>query len=181
MISPADEAEGISKTLSLLGITDGDVTGKDAGFCEFQNGLIATRKLYWDTVTVDSQTFLNAPSPDPYIYCDSTAALTADTGDGSPQDSDGDTVTDDVDNCPVTPNTDQADADADGSGDACEKGAVGGGEPEEPEDPEEPEEPVGDTGDDEVQSPTGSAGAMPWLAMLWLLTAVGLRRRGKAG
>jgi len=181
VISPADEAEVISKTLSLLGITDGDVTGKDAGFCEFQNGLIATRKLYWDTVTVDSQTFLNAPSPDPYIYCDSTAALTADTGDGSPQDSDGDTVTDDVDNCPVTPNTDQADADADGSGDACEKGAVGGGEPEEPEDPEEPEEPVGDTGDDEVQSPTGSAGAMPWLAMLWLLTAVGLRRRGNAG
>ncbi len=35
-------------------------------------------------------------------------------------DSDGDGVTDDVDNCPTVANADQADADGDGIGDACE-------------------------------------------------------------
>lgn len=34
-------------------------------------------------------------------------------------DSDGDTVPDNVDNCPLIPNADQADADGDGRGDAC--------------------------------------------------------------
>ena len=35
-------------------------------------------------------------------------------------DTDTDTVCDDVDNCPATANTDQADADLDGAGDACD-------------------------------------------------------------
>ena len=35
-------------------------------------------------------------------------------------DIDGDSVPDDYDNCPTTPNTDQADTDADGEGDACD-------------------------------------------------------------
>lgn len=35
-------------------------------------------------------------------------------------DSDGDTVLDSVDNCPVTPNADQYDLDSDGAGDACD-------------------------------------------------------------
>ena len=38
----------------------------------------------------------------------------------TPQDADGDGVTDDEDNCPLVANADQADADQDGTGDACE-------------------------------------------------------------
>ncbi len=44
-----------------------------------------------------------------------TVSFTADV----PLDSDGDGIPDDVDNCPFTPNPDQADADGDGVGDAC--------------------------------------------------------------
>jgi cysteine-rich repeat protein len=35
-------------------------------------------------------------------------------------DSDGDTIIDPIDNCPNTPNTDQADSDGDGAGDVCD-------------------------------------------------------------
>jgi hypothetical protein len=39
---------------------------------------------------------------------------------GSPVDSDGDGIPDEEDNCPNTPNADQADTDGDGSGDECD-------------------------------------------------------------
>jgi hypothetical protein len=42
-------------------------------------------------------------------------------------DADGDLVPDASDNCPNTANSDQADADSDGTGDACESGGPGGG------------------------------------------------------
>ena len=42
------------------------------------------------------------------------------TGPDACPDADGDGVADAVDNCPATPNPDQLDADADGTGDACE-------------------------------------------------------------
>ncbi|MES2682100.1 MAG: S8 family serine peptidase, partial [Pseudomonadota bacterium] len=68
------------------------------------------------------------PAEDPFIYCDSslpTAPASNDPGAPGeepppPVDSDGDTVVDAEDNCPAVANTDQADADADGTGDACE-------------------------------------------------------------
>jgi hypothetical protein len=44
------------------------------------------------------------------------------------QDSDGDGVPDAVDNCPNTPNPDQADTDGNGIGDACEGIVIGGGD-----------------------------------------------------
>jgi uncharacterized repeat protein (TIGR01451 family)/CSLREA domain-containing protein len=40
------------------------------------------------------------------------------------EDGDGDTIPDDLDNCPTTANTDQNDADADGIGDACDNCAA---------------------------------------------------------
>ena len=45
-------------------------------------------------------------------------------GGGGPTDTDGDGVTDQQDNCPDVPNPDQADADGDGLGDACDPAAV---------------------------------------------------------
>jgi len=51
----------------------------------------------------------------------STVATTA------PADSDGDGVPDTVDNCPTTPNPDQADLDGDGIGDACDAVIQGAG------------------------------------------------------
>jgi len=48
-------------------------------------------------------------------------------------DSDQDTVSDTCDNCPGTPNPDQADADGDGIGDACDPQTCGNATPESPE------------------------------------------------
>jgi hypothetical protein len=45
-----------------------------------------------------------------------------------PPDRDNDGIPDDMDNCPDTPNADQADTDGDGLGDACD-GDTGGGDP----------------------------------------------------
>ena len=59
---------------------------------------------------------------------DPTTALRSSDHDGTVvfvmSDFDGDGVADDGDNCPRTPNPDQADADGDGAGDACDNCAV---------------------------------------------------------
>ncbi|WP_026223255.1 thrombospondin type 3 repeat-containing protein [Methylosarcina fibrata] len=44
-------------------------------------------------------------------------------GEGNSEDSDGDSVNDNLDNCPTVSNPDQADTDDDGVGDACESGS----------------------------------------------------------
>lgn len=51
--------------------------------------------------------------------CPLTATSTT-CGTVNPNDRDNDTIVDTMDNCPMTPNTDQLDTDADGHGDACD-------------------------------------------------------------
>ncbi|MEQ1437952.1 PKD domain-containing protein [Fontimonas sp. SYSU GA230001] len=126
VLSPRPDTGVVARSLTQLGVLTGSVPAKDAGFCQFQNGLIAVRKFYWDYVAVLSETYLDPPSPDPYLYCDSAAALLADVDD-TPQDSDGDGIADATDNCPTVANASQADADADGIGDACDSDTGGGG------------------------------------------------------
>ena len=48
----------------------------------------------------------------------------------TPTDADGDGLPDDSDNCPSTPNPDQADTDSDGQGDACDTDDDGDGNPD---------------------------------------------------
>jgi hypothetical protein len=52
----------------------------------------------------------------------STLSRTSICPNDSDNDVDGDGVCGDIDNCPSTPNADQADGDNDGTGDACEGG-----------------------------------------------------------
>jgi hypothetical protein len=50
-----------------------------------------------------------------------TAVSLVGTAIACPEDTDGDTVCDGIDNCPADPNTDQADLDGDGTGDVCDE------------------------------------------------------------
>lgn len=59
----------VERTLDHLGVTDGEPVTKDAGFCEHQTAVIEGRKVYWDFLDSESETFMNAPSPDPFLYC----------------------------------------------------------------------------------------------------------------
>ena len=43
---------------------------KSADACYFQTALITLRKGYWDYVAVGSETFLNPPQPDPFLFCE---------------------------------------------------------------------------------------------------------------
>jgi hypothetical protein len=67
---------------------------------------------------VGSSETLQATELVPSDDCESTGEEAVDT--------DGDGVTDDVDNCPEVSNPDQADADGDGIGDACDEGDADG-------------------------------------------------------
>lgn len=69
-ILTTNEAAGvITNTKIALGLEEGEVPSKGLGYCEFQTGIIQLRKIYWDNLNIDSETFLNAPAEDPFIYC----------------------------------------------------------------------------------------------------------------
>lgn len=68
VISPLPEAGVVDGTLALLGY-GGTAPTKDAGFCLFQTEVMALRKAYWDFGNIESDTYLNAPDPDPYRPC----------------------------------------------------------------------------------------------------------------
>lgn len=71
VITP-DNAHGVVElSLNALGVTAGPVPEKSQDYCDFNNNNIDARKAYWDNVNVDSETFGNPPSPEPYLYCDS--------------------------------------------------------------------------------------------------------------
>ena len=68
-----------------------------------------------------SQTDTDGDSgPEPYEPVPLTVRDPQTGGDACDVDDDGDAIEDIVDNCPKQPNADQADADADGSGDVCD-------------------------------------------------------------
>jgi hypothetical protein len=69
VLTTAPEAGVIERALGVLGLGEASAA-KDASYCQFQTALIDARKLYWDFTNADSETFLNAPSPDPFVYCD---------------------------------------------------------------------------------------------------------------
>ena len=112
----------VGHTLSHFGFPDGsvegDARGKSRQFCNFMTANIQSRKVYWDMVAPESVTFMNAPDPDPYVYCENGDI--APSNPPPPPDADGDGVPDEADNCPDTANAEQTDTDGDGTGDACD-------------------------------------------------------------
>ena len=58
----------VSDAVSVL-LGNAPTQTKDAGFCTHQTNLIEARKLYWDFVAVDSETYMNSPAEDPFVYC----------------------------------------------------------------------------------------------------------------
>ena len=92
---------------------------KAVEFCDFQTGIIMERKQYWDALAG------TAPAVDPFIFCESSLPIYPASNDpggnfDAAGDADGDGVSNADDNCPEDANQDQADADADGYGDACD-------------------------------------------------------------
>jgi hypothetical protein len=69
VISPDPERGVVQETLAHLGIGASPTRFKEPGFCEHQTATIDARKFYWDFVNVGSETFLDPPQPDPFIYC----------------------------------------------------------------------------------------------------------------
>lgn len=58
----------IDAAMAHLGL-GGEAVFKSADYCLFNSANMQVRKLYWDNLNVGSETFQNAPDPDPYIGC----------------------------------------------------------------------------------------------------------------
>jgi hypothetical protein len=120
------EKEVVAKALGHLNLGT-TLNVKDDGYCVFQTLIIQERKLYWDSVAPFLPDVLGGdvtgttPDADPFIFCESSIGVPASNDPGGiPEDADGDGIVDGLDNCPADANADQADADQDGIGDACE-------------------------------------------------------------
>jgi hypothetical protein len=119
----------VAKALGHLNLAT-TLNEKAAGYCDFQTAIIEERRLYWNDVApflpdaLGGEVTGETPAENPFVYCTGTPGLTESNDPGGvPEDSDGDGVVDVLDNCPQSANPDQADADADGRGDACEAAA----------------------------------------------------------
>ena len=125
-VTGAEEKEVVAKALGHLNLGT-TLNAKDTGYCDFQTLIIEERKLYWDSVAPFLPDLLGGdqtgttPETDPFIFCDSTLGVpTPNDPGGQPQDTDGDSVVDGIDNCPADANPAQTDTDGDGLGDACD-------------------------------------------------------------
>lgn len=67
----SDPARGVvQEALAQLGVGGTPTRIKEPGFCAHQTALIEARKGYWDWINVDSETFMNPPDPDPFLFCE---------------------------------------------------------------------------------------------------------------
>lgn len=96
---------------------DGDgAFGETGAAAENGDELSATPMFSTGSLSAPTNWNVTLEVCDPEPLCDTDTTVI----EILPLDTDGDGVADDVDNCPVTANPDQADADVDGVGDACD-------------------------------------------------------------
>lgn len=123
-------------TVTILGfrVERGDESCDDASFTQVADVADDTARDYTDSGLTAGTTYcyrVKAYVGDPAVTSDPSPTATATTATdtdppidvtppGDPNDQDGDTVPNDSDNCASISNTDQADGDGDGLGDACD-------------------------------------------------------------
>jgi subtilisin family serine protease len=67
VITPEPEHRVVDEALAHLGLRGAPARFKDYGACQFQTGILQVRHAYWDTLIVDSESWMQGY--DPYIYC----------------------------------------------------------------------------------------------------------------